>query len=301
LNRIAAAVLVTVLAVAGTAAAQGRGNGQGRPPQAGAQGSPARSGGQAGAAPVALQPSPSFPQFGTWLDDATTAVRGAGYASIGATYWRGSGANQIDAPILGVTYGIANRAQLSATVPFYHTRYDGFSGSGLDNVYVSGKIAVVNPDAGAGRFGLAVSAVAEILNAGFADASRAHWAVPLSVELRGGAVRLYGSTGYFSRGAFFAAGALEWAAPTGTSVTASLAHSASVQGVTVATTARVPRASLRDASVFVSHPVSSIASVYVAGSRTFSGTWIDGASAVSGGLSFRFTRPPDTDAGEVSR
>jgi hypothetical protein len=191
---------------------------------------------------VALQPSPSFPQFGTWLDDATTAVRGAGFASIGANYWHGSGASQIDAPILGVTYGIANRTQLSATVPFYRASYEGFSGSGLDNVYISGKVSLVNPDAGGGRFGLAVGGVAEILSAGFADVSRAHWAVPLSAELRGPSVRVYGSTGYFSRGAFFAGGALEWTAPTGTSLTVSLSHSASVHGVTVATTADVPRA-----------------------------------------------------------
>jgi hypothetical protein len=48
---------------------------------------------------------------------------------------------------------------------------------------------------------------------------------------------------------------------------------------------------LRDFSVFVSHPVSSIASVYVGGSRTFSDTWIDGASSISGGVSFQFARP----------
>jgi hypothetical protein len=234
---------------------------------------------------------PSFPQFGTWLDDATTAAPGVGYVSIGTSYWRGSNANQIDAPILDVTYGITSRVQLSATVPFYRASYEGFSGSGLDNVYVSGKIAVVDPDAGDGRFGIAVGAVAEILSAGFADASRAHWAVPLSLELRAAAVRIYGSTGYFSRGAFFAAGALEWTLPIGTSLTASLAHSASIDRVTAATTATVQRASLRDASLLVSHPVSSIASVYVAGGRTFSGTWIDGASSVSGGFSFRFAGP----------
>ena len=288
---------MAVLALAGTAAAQGRGNGRGRPQ--GGTSSPSRSATQPQAAPVALQPSPSFPQFGTWLDDATTAARGAGFASIGAAYWRGSGASQVDAPILGMTYGIASRTQLSATVPFYRASYEGFSGSGLDNVYVSGKIAVVDPNEGAGRFGLAVGAVAEILSAGFADASRAHWAIPLSVELRASAVRLYGSTGYFSRGAFFAAGALEWTAPTGTSLTASLAHSASVHGITVATTASVPRASLRDVSVFVSQPVSSIASVYIGGSRTFSATWIDGASSVSGGLSFRFANPRSADGGAV--
>jgi hypothetical protein len=286
--RVAAAVLLVLLSISGVAAAQGRGRALGRQPRAGAQG-PATNQLPAGSL-AALQPSPSFPQFGTWLDDATTADGGAGYASIGVSHWRGTGATQTDAPILGVTYGITNRAQLSATVPFYRASYEGFSGSGLDNVYVSTKISVVDPRA-SGRFGLALGAVAEILGAGFADASRAHWAVPLSMEVRAGAVRLYGSTGYFSRGAFFAAGAFEWNAPTGTSVTASLAHSASVHGVTVATTAAVPRASLRDASLFVSHPVSSIASVYIGGSRSFSDTWIDGASSVSGGISFRFADP----------
>ena len=283
--RVAVAVFVSVLAMVGTATAQGRGKGPGR-----TSGAPAQNG-SASAAPVALQPSSLFPQFGTWLDDATTAAVGAGYISMGASYWRGANADQVDAPILGVTYGITNRAQLSATVPFYRATYEGFSGGGLDTIYISGKIAVVDPDAGDGRFGLAIGAGAEILSAGSADASRAHWVVPLSLELRSAAFRVYGSTGYFSRGAFFAAGAFEWTVPTGTSVTASLTHSASVHGVTAATIANVPRSSLRDASVFLSHPVSSIASVFVGGSRTFSGTWIDGASSVSGGFSLRFASP----------
>ena len=227
--RVAVAVFVSVLAMVGTAAAQGRGRGPGK-----TVGAPAQSG-SASAAPVALQPSSLFPQFGTWLDDATTAAVGAGYISMGASYWRGANADQVDAPILGVTYGITNRAQLSATVPFYRATYEGFSGGGLDTIYISGKIAVVDPDAGNGRFGLAIGAGAEILSAGVADASRAHWVVPLSLELRSAAFRVYGSTGYFSRGAFFAAGAFEWTVPTGTSVTASLAHSASVHGVTAAT------------------------------------------------------------------
>ena len=289
--RLTSAVLLLVLAVSGNAWAQGRGRGLGRGPRADVPATTTR-GSQTSTTP-ALQPSPSFPQFGTWLDDATTAAPGAGFGSIGVSYWRGSGADQIDAPILGVTYGIASRTHVSATVPFYRATYEGFSGSGLDNVYVSAKFAAVNPDAGQGRFGLAVGVVTEILSAGFADASRVHWAVPVSVEFRTTAVRLYGSTGYFSRGAVFAAGAFEWTMPTGTSLTTSLSHSASVHGVTIATSTRVPRASLRDLSISVSQPVSRIASVYIGGSRTFSETWIDGASAVSGGLSFRFTRLPD--------
>jgi hypothetical protein len=283
--RVAAALLVAALAMVGTAAAQERGRGPGK-----TVGAPTQSGG-ASAVPTALQPSASFSQLGTWLDDATTVGVRAGYVLIGVSYWQAANADQIDAPILGVTYGITQRTQLSATVPFYRATYEGVSGGGLDTIYISGKIAVVDPDAGSGRFGLAVGPGLEIRSAGLDGASRAHWVVPLSVELRSSAFRVYGSTGYFSRGAFFAAGACEWTAPTRTSLTVSLAHSASVHGVTAATVARVPRSSLRDASIFLSHPVSSAASVYVAGSRTFSGMWIDGASSVSGGLSFRFAGP----------
>jgi hypothetical protein len=286
--QVAIALLVAALAMVGTAAAQGRGRGVGK-----TVGAPVQSG-SASAGPVALQPSASFPQFGTWLDDATTADVGEGYLSLGASYWGGANADQVDAPIFGVTYGIAKRAQLSATVPFYCATYEGFSGTGLDTIYIGAKIAVVDPDAGSRRFGLAIGGATEILSAGFADVSRAHWVVPLSMELRVHALRLYGSTGYFSRGAFFATSAFEWTMPTGMSVTASLGQSTSVHRVAVATPTKVPRSSLRDANVFLSHPIKGGASVYVAGSRTFAGTWIDGASSVSGGFSFRFGSPTRT-------
>jgi hypothetical protein len=279
--RVTSALVVAALAMVDTAAAQGRGRGAGK-----TVGAPMQSAG-ASAVPMALQPSASFSQLGTWLDDATTAGVGAGYVSIGTSYWQGANADQFDAPILGITYGLTQRTQLSATVPFYRATYEGFSASGLDTIYISGKIAVIDPEAGSGRFGLAVGPGVEIRSAGFADTSRANWVVPVSLELRSAAFRVYGSTGYFSRGAYFASVACEWTAPTRTSLTVSLAHSASVHEVTAATVASVPRSSLRDATVFLSHPVSSAASVYVAGSRTFSGTRIDAASSVTVGLSFR--------------
>ena len=222
--RVALALLVAALAMVGTAAAQGRGRGPGK-----TVGAPMQSG-SAAAVPMALQPSASFSQLGTWLDDATTAGVGAGYVSVGASYWQGANADQIDAPILGVTYGITQRTQVSATVPFYRATYQALSAGGLDTVYISGKIALVDPDAGSRRFGLAVGPGLEIRSTGLDGGSRAHWVVPLSVELRSAAFRVYGSTGCFSRGAFFAAGACEWTAPTRTSFTVSLAHSASVHG-----------------------------------------------------------------------
>ena len=270
------------------AAAQGRGRALGRQPRAGAQG-PASN--QLPTGSLALQPSPSFPQFGTWLDDATTADGGAGYASIGVSHWRGTGATQTDAPILGVTYGITNRAQLSATVPFYRASYEGFSGSGLDNVYVSTKISLVDPRAN-GRFGVALGSggrdtgrrvrgrIARAL--GRASQHGASWWSSTSVWvnrllfarrlLRGRRVRMDRSDRHVGHG---------------------LARTFCVS----------PRRDGGDdrraclALPCATPPYSSrircraVASVYIGGSRSFSDTWIDGASSVSGGMSFRFADP----------
>jgi hypothetical protein len=279
-----AIALGAVLALSNVAAAQGRGRavGQGRV----AAGSPTLSGTQTSTTSLVLQPSPAFPQYGTWLDDATILDAGVGIASVGSTYWRGSNANQINAPILSATYGVMNRAHISATVPFYRLTYSGYSGSGLENVYITAKLALVEPNGKERRFGIAVSGVTEILGGGFAE-SRAHWAAPISLEFRTGAARVYGSTGYFSRGAFFLTGAFEWTAAGGTSFAASLAHSQPVDGVTMSTPV-IRNGALREANVFVSHPISNPASVYVTGSRTFSTTAIAGASSLGGGFSFRF-------------
>ena len=135
---VAGNALIALLVMSGTAAAQGRGRGVGNGPQ-GPPPSQVRNGSQTSSAPR-VQTSTSVTQFGTWLDDAATAAPGLGYASIGTSYWRGSNTTQINAPILGVTYGVAKRAQLSATIPFYRVSYDGFSGSGLDNMYFTASL-----------------------------------------------------------------------------------------------------------------------------------------------------------------
>ena len=286
--RVAAAVLLAVLSDSGHGGRPGARQRPGRQPRSGAQG------------PASNQVASRF--AGAPAVALVSAVRHVARRCHHSRRWRRiridrgqllarSGRHQTDAPILGVTYGITNRAQLSATVPFYRASYEGFSGSGLDNVYVSAKISVVDPHAGMG----ASASPWEPWPRYSAPASRTHRArTGLCLSAWSSVVP---QSAYTDRPATFRAVRSSRPAPsngplpTGTSVTASLAHSASVHGVTVATTASVPRASLRDACVFVSHPVSAVASVYVGGSRTFSDTWIDGASSVSGGVSFRFASP----------
>ena len=287
--RLLAVGLAAVFLVPDVAAAQGRGNGRANQPAIPVRGvtSNVATSAPAGASELSAAP---IPQFGSWLDDASTPAKGTGYTGIGVGYWRGlgdsSGVAQVDVPVLGFTYGMTNRVQVSATVPFYRATYQGITARGVDDVYLSGKVAAIDP-AVTGRFGLAVGGVVEVLSVGRADQSRVQWALPVSVEFRADPVRVYGSTGYFSRGAVFAAGAIEWTASTGTSVTTSLAQSISTASTPVSVS---PRNDLREISVFVAHPLSDRLRAYAGVGRTFaSGAAGADAMTLSGGISVSFS------------
>jgi hypothetical protein len=206
--------------------------------------------------------------------------------SVGAGYWRVPGGSQIDIPILSAAYGVANRVQLSATVPFYRTSYLGSTARGLDDVYVSAKFVAVDPSTGDRRVGLAITPLLEFLGTG-STGRRVHWALPVSGEVRAGAVRLYGSAGYFSRGALFTGAALEFTAPAGTMFTTALTQSLStsdVSGGALATSRnRV------DAMFAVAHPVTDAVAGYVSVGRTLT-TIDDGGTtlALTGGITIGF-------------
>ena len=278
------ALAIATLLVPDAASAQGRGNGRPKPPQAGgpqttvgSTATPVTTAATSAGVPIVN------PQFGSWLDDASTWAAGSGSTGIGVGYWRGSGVSQIDVPILNVSYGVTNRAQFGATVPFYRVSYLGTTDRGLDDVYINGKFGLVDPSVN-GRFGLAVGSVIEILSFAPENMSRLQWAVPVSVEVRGSNVRGYGSAGYFSRGAVFTAGAIEWTATGGTSVTGSLGHSVSIADTAFASGA----GSMTDLSLFVGHPVARAVSVYGGAGQTFAGG--TSSLALSGGVSFSFAR-----------
>ena len=275
--------ILTVVLVLGALPQLAEAQGQGRPknPQA----STASTGGTTG--PVSTS---QFRQFGVWLDDATTRAEGGGSVGFGIGYWRGAGASLVDVPILDGAYAVHDRFQVGVSVPFYRSEYGGTTTRGVDDMYFSGKIVLIDPAVQDARFGIAVIPVIEVLSPGFYD-DRVHFALPVSAEFRASPVRVYGSTGYFSRGAFFGAGAVEWTSEQGTSVTFALTHSAP----TSEDLTGVP-GGRSDFSVAVGHPVAEVASVYVGVGRTLSSP--DEANktslAISGGISFSFatkTRP----------
>jgi hypothetical protein len=226
-----------------------------------------------------------FRQFGVWLDDATTRAAGGGSFGLGVGYWRGAGASLVDVPIIDGSYAVHDRVQLGMWVPFYRSEFAGATSRGVDDMYFSSKIVLVDPAIQGARWGIAVAPLLEVLSAGFFE-DRVHWALPVSAEFRASPVRVYASTGYFSRGAVFGAGAIEWSSEQGTSITFSLTHAKP----TTDEAGGLP-GGRSDFSVAVGHPVNNATSVYVGVGRTLSSPDESNKTslALSGGISFSFS------------
>lgn len=290
---IAAAALITAIALGTPPPASAQGNGRPKGPRSGSTGAPAPSPSSGTTATITPDgtftsaPVMAFPQFGAWLDDASASGRGDAVVSIGAGHWRLAGMTQTNLPMIGAGVGVTDRLQVSASVPFYRATASTWSARGLDDVYVSAKYTVVDPTLSVSEVGVAFSPVVEILSAGAAD-GRVHFALPMNVEWRRLPFRVYGSGGYFTRGAVFAGGAVEWNARSGVSVTGSLLQSYSVK-TPDPTLAALGRQHV-DASIGAAAPVGRSASVYGSVGRSLTSVEAGGASlAVTGGIAIRFS------------
>ncbi len=260
------------------AEAQGQGRGRPKNPQASAV-----TGTDAGTGSGTVSTT-QFRQFGVWLDDATTRAQGGGSVGLGIGDWRGAGSSLLDVPIVDGSYAVTDRLTLGASIPFYRSEYAGTTSRGVDDMYLSGKIVLIDPALKDARFGIAVIPVLEVLSPGFYE-DRVHWALPVSAEFRATPIRVYGSTGYFSRGALFGAGAVEWTSPSGTSLTVSLMHSMPTsEDETGLTGGR------SDMNVAVGRAITDAASVYVGVGRTLASPDESNKTslAISGGLSVSF-------------
>jgi hypothetical protein len=214
------------LAGASPAAAQGKGKGlgKGRGPTP-----PAPSSASASAPSAASAAAPIFGirQFGAWLDDASLLETGSASAAVSLGLVRSAGGRQTDFPIVDAGLGLTPRVQLAMTVPYYQLSFvDGSQAAGLGDVYLAAKVGLIDPaKKTTSGFGLAVSPLLEILADPDPTSSRQlHVGLPVSVEWRQPKYRVYGSSGWFSRGAFFASGALELPLTDRVVVTGVLSH-----------------------------------------------------------------------------
>ena len=163
--------------------------------------------------------------FGSWLDTAYVNAPGEAWMWVSTAYWRSPSLREIDAPSLGVNVGIAPRTQVGVSLPYYHlTDQFGFTSHGLGASYATLKLALVQDH----RVNVSVSPTLEMLNWDSPQVGRVNAVLPINLQTFIGSARVYGSTGYFTRGSMFGSGAAEWSPNNRVTLTTTLAHSYSV-------------------------------------------------------------------------
>lgn len=196
---LVAASVVMTLAVAAPVRAQGKGKGHtSNPPSSSALANPTV------VAPVTAGAVPF-----AWIDDASVLPPGTMAVSVSALRWQGADVSEVDVPVVGLSAGLTPRLQLGASIPrVVGNDVTGVVG-GLGTTFVSAKIGVLT--GGTSGVKLAIAPTIEILGEGALQAlapgeSRTQFGLPASVEIDRGAVRVFGTAGFFSRGVWFAGG-----------------------------------------------------------------------------------------------
>lgn len=226
-----APIVLGIVVAASPAFAQGNGKslakGRGAKPPA-TQPAPDAGSGTPG---QPLIPGTGVRHFGVWLDDASILPKGRGWTTFGFGYWRSMFGHQWDLPTMDAGFAVHPRVQVSASAPLSHASYEGgYSSRGMGDVYLAGKIGLLDPDQPGRRYGVAVTPVIEVLSSGSSleDEGRLHWALPVTVERRFDGFRVYAAGGYFSRGAIFGSGAVEVPVTNKLIATGVLSHSRSL-------------------------------------------------------------------------
>jgi len=142
-----------------------------------------------------------------WVDDASLLEAGSVSIALSVARWQGGGISEVDVPIVDAAIGLTPRVHLTMSVPRVVGSEDPLGPvGGMGTSYFSAKIAALN-DARRG-LKLSVAPTLEVLGSGVLQSTtagerRAHFGLPVSVELDRGRARLYAGGGYFTRGVWF--------------------------------------------------------------------------------------------------
>jgi hypothetical protein len=204
MTRHVSAFIAAALLTAAPAAAQGNSAGHGN----------AHQGGITAGAAAAATPLPGSGTgtrtFGVWLDDASVAAPGGGWATLSIGYYKTDLFNEADVPVADAGIGFTRRVQAGFSVPVYNVMpVGGATLQGVGDVYLHGKIQLRDPEWSLDGIGYAIVPIVEVTRTPVAGESKVNWAVPVAMEMRFAGWRWYGSAGYFSRGSLFGSVAIE--------------------------------------------------------------------------------------------
>ena len=260
-------------------------NGKGKPPSS----SPL---------PVAAAPPPGIGATPIpWIDDANLMPSGAMSVDLSMSRWQGDGIGETTLPVVNFAVGLSDRFQLALSVPrVVGDEAAGIAG-GIGTTFVSGKYAAYVSDSG---LKVAVAPTLELLGANVLPSlgpneKRAQFGVPVSLELDSGGRRAYFSTGWFSRGVWFAGAGLGLQVHRRVGVSASFSRSwTSVDPVLLESRDKA------ELSGGVGIALAPHVSVFASASHTIATSVENGAGAtVSAGMSFYI--PPPRRPGPARR
>ena len=231
--------------------------------------------------------------LGVWLDDATAMAPGEGWLTVSLQRWSSPVGSGTDAPVFDVIGGVTSRFHAFASVPYSRTSYTGLPSSGeLGTVYLGGKFVLRAPEDKA--IGLAISPAIEILSpSAIVDTgySRVNAVLPVNAEWRHDRTRVYGSTGLFTRGAYFLGGAVEQTLTDRLVATGALSQAWATDGDAIAEELglRTSRTDLSGSLVWIASPQLML---FASGARTISELDADATRfAISFGASMNLYRP----------
>jgi len=243
------------------------------------------------AAPANLSTSASPSTPFAWIDNANLMAPGDIWVGISMVRWQNAGVSQMSVPVVDAAIGMTPRFQIGASVP----RIAGSDALGrpaaLGTAFFNAKVGILNDSAKPLK--LAITPTLEVLNTSALDVapaeqSRVQWGLPVSAEVDRGAVRAYGSSGYFSPGVWFAGAGAGTQIGSRIGMAVSLSHAWSRSEVDD-TLLAAPRRS--DLSTGISMALTSNVGVFGSVGRTFKTDSRFGAgTTVSLGLSLTSNR-----------
>jgi hypothetical protein len=140
--------------------------------------------------------------YGSWLDDASVVEPGDVWVGLSTGYWKADASRQYDVPVVSAAVGLNRRMQAGGSLSMYHFQDGtGLSDTGVGNMSVYGKLVLIDASTTQSGFGVAIAPLVEFSPSG---EDQLGWAIPVNIESRRAQARIYGSAGYFSRGAIFA-------------------------------------------------------------------------------------------------
>ena len=256
------------------------GNGGGRPPSDVALAAPTN---------IATTASPTTPF--AWIDNANLMAPGAIWLGISMVRWQNAGVSQMSVPVVDAAVGMTPRLQIGASVPRIAASDALGRPAALGTAFFNAKVGIINDSTRPLK--LAMTPTLEVLNTSALDVapteqSRVQWGLPVSAEVDRGALRAYGSSGYFSPGVWFAGAGVGTQIGSRTGVAVSFSHAWSSSAVDDILPAAPRR---NDISTGISMALTSNVGVFGSVGRTFKTDAQFGAgTTVALGLSLTSTR-----------